>query len=39
MPATEINACKKCKVPVPYTCGPCLVKDIEEIAKTNFYSK
>ncbi|CAD8159634.1 unnamed protein product [Paramecium octaurelia] len=33
------NTCKRCNLEQPYTCGRCIVKEIEEIAKINYYSK
>ncbi|CAK76288.1 unnamed protein product (macronuclear) [Paramecium tetraurelia] len=33
------NTCKRCNVEQSYTCGQCVVSEIEEIAKINYYSK
>ncbi|CAD8051503.1 unnamed protein product [Paramecium primaurelia] len=33
------NLCKKCNKEQQYTCSQCIVKEIEEIAKINYYSK
>ncbi|CAD8065318.1 unnamed protein product [Paramecium sonneborni] len=33
------NLCKKCNKEQQYTCNQCIVKEIEEIAKINYYSK